>query len=327
MVAPALAAGRTSQACWRRCLPTFWPMPCATHSLLPQWPLCPPPAHPHLQPASLSGRASGCTAAWWRGSGASSLGGRSPPRRVSRRGGGGGPLLAKDADGQCLCPCCWPCMVLHPPSHTYKRALPLPPHQQTVPACDRMCAGAGMDELLASVKKILDIYVANGYALKASLIPGSTGGGSGRASLSPVDGSGAAAAGSSFTVKLEGPANLWSLQVCRGAAFCRCSAWRSSAPCRCPAPSRPPAHAHTPAASLSTGAGGPPVKRVQPARCGDGGGVPAGQRSQQHLPPVVERHRGDAAVDGGLRGRLGWAQLQLPACSPDRVHLHSSALI
>ncbi|KAI7836094.1 hypothetical protein COHA_010022 [Chlorella ohadii] len=76
--------------------------------------------------------------------------------------------------------------------------------------------GASMEELLAGVQQILDIYVANGYALKASVTPGSSGGGggSGRPTLSPVDGTSAAAgAGSSFTVKLEGPANLWSLQA------------------------------------------------------------------------------------------------------------------
>ncbi len=72
-----------------------------------------------------------------------------------------------------------------------------------------------MEDLLAGVQQILDIYVANGYALKASVTPGSSGGGgAGRPTLSPVDGTSAAAgAGSSFTVKLEGPANLWSLQV------------------------------------------------------------------------------------------------------------------
>lgn len=71
-----------------------------------------------------------------------------------------------------------------------------------------------MEELLAGVQQILDIYVANGYALKATITPGSSGGGgSGRPTLSPVDGTSAASAGSSFTVKLEGPANLWSLQV------------------------------------------------------------------------------------------------------------------
>lgn len=70
-----------------------------------------------------------------------------------------------------------------------------------------------MEELLAGVQQILDIYVANGYALKASITPGGSGG-SGRPTLSPVEGASAASAGSGFTVKLEGPANLWSLQVC-----------------------------------------------------------------------------------------------------------------
>lgn len=83
-----------------------------------------------------------------------------------------------------------------------------------------------MEELLTGVQQILDVYVANGYALKATITPGSSGGGgSGRPTLSPVDGTSAASAGSSFAVKLEGPANLWSLQVRMGG---------STAGCKCP---------------------------------------------------------------------------------------------
>lgn len=73
-------------------------------------------------------------------------------------------------------------------------------------------AGASDAQLLAGVQRLLDIYVDRGYALKASLAPGSSGGGGGRATLSPL-GAGAAAAAVDFEVKLEGPANLWSLQV------------------------------------------------------------------------------------------------------------------
>lgn len=46
------------------------------------------------------------------------------------------------------------------------------------------------------VQAVLDIFAARGYALKTSVLPG--GGGSGRLT---------------FTVRQEGPANLWSLQV------------------------------------------------------------------------------------------------------------------
>ena len=63
-------------------------------------------------------------------------------------------------------------------------------------------AGATNSELLEGVQRLLDVYVANGYALKSSLqvTPGSDAAGSGLAGPT------------SFTVRLEGPANLWSLQ-------------------------------------------------------------------------------------------------------------------
>lgn len=64
-------------------------------------------------------------------------------------------------------------------------------------------AGAPTSELLAGVQRILDIYVEEGYCLKATLTPG---GGTGGATV----GTGG---GATFTVKLDGPANLWSLQV------------------------------------------------------------------------------------------------------------------
>lgn len=67
--------------------------------------------------------------------------------------------------------------------------------------CPTVDAGAPVDELLDGVRQILAIYESKGYALKATLTPGNTNG-----------------SGATFTVKLEGPANLWSLQVGLGAA-------------------------------------------------------------------------------------------------------------
>lgn len=75
-------------------------------------------------------------------------------------------------------------------------------------------AGAPVAELLAGVQRLLDIYQDKGYALKATLIPG--GSSSHKATLTPVGssaGSSAGGLGSSFEVRLEGPANLWSLQA------------------------------------------------------------------------------------------------------------------
>lgn len=59
-------------------------------------------------------------------------------------------------------------------------------------------AGASSQELLAGVQRLLDIFVAKGFALKATLTPHTSSGGGG---------------GGGFTVRLDGPANLWSLQV------------------------------------------------------------------------------------------------------------------
>lgn len=72
----------------------------------------------------------------------------------------------------------------HPPSH-----LPIHPPPTAH-------AGAPDAELLAGVQRLCDIYVERGYALKATLVPGGRGG-----------------AAPAFEVKLEGPANLWSLQA------------------------------------------------------------------------------------------------------------------
>ncbi|EFN55426.1 hypothetical protein CHLNCDRAFT_134590 [Chlorella variabilis] len=61
------------------------------------------------------------------------------------------------------------------------------------------CApGASSQELLAGVQRLLDIFVAKGFALKATLTPHTSSGGGG---------------GGGFTVRLDGPANLWSLQA------------------------------------------------------------------------------------------------------------------
>ena len=61
-------------------------------------------------------------------------------------------------------------------------------------------AGAPPEALLAGVQQVLDIFMSQGYALKATLTPGSSS-------------SSSSEAGSlSFTVRLEGPANLWGLQ-------------------------------------------------------------------------------------------------------------------
>ncbi len=51
-----------------------------------------------------------------------------------------------------------------------------------------------MDTLLAGVQQLLDVFMAKGYALKATLTPDPG---------SP----------NSFTVRLQGPASLWSQQV------------------------------------------------------------------------------------------------------------------
>lgn len=72
--------------------------------------------------------------------------------------------------------------------------------------------GAPTADLLAGVQQILDIYAAQGYALKATVAPGDGGAPGGKPTLSPVGGGGGSG-GEAFTVKLEGPANLWSLQV------------------------------------------------------------------------------------------------------------------
>ncbi len=73
--------------------------------------------------------------------------------------------------------------------------LPGPP-VLTNPA--QLCAGCSFEELLAGVRRVLDIFVEQGFAINAAVsdvVPASSGG------------------GGSFRVKLEGPANLWALQV------------------------------------------------------------------------------------------------------------------
>ena len=52
------------------------------------------------------------------------------------------------------------------------------------------------------MQQVLDVFMAQGYALKATLTPGS----------SDTGGSGSSGGSLSFTVRLEGPANLWGLQ-------------------------------------------------------------------------------------------------------------------
>ena len=66
-------------------------------------------------------------------------------------------------------------------------------------------AGATNSELLKGVQQLLDVFVANGFALKSSLqvTAGSDAAGDGPAAAGPT----------TFTVRLEGPANLWSLQA------------------------------------------------------------------------------------------------------------------
>lgn len=59
-----------------------------------------------------------------------------------------------------------------------------------------------MDTALAGVQQLLDIYVDRGYALKATLTPAAT-----------PNGSGGGPAQGAFEVRLEGAANLWSLQA------------------------------------------------------------------------------------------------------------------
>lgn len=61
------------------------------------------------------------------------------------------------------------------------------------------CApGASSKEVLAGVESLLGVFNAQGYALKASLTPGP---------------SSSSVGGTTFAVRLEGPANLWSLQA------------------------------------------------------------------------------------------------------------------
>lgn len=54
-------------------------------------------------------------------------------------------------------------------------------------------AGASTAQLLDGVQQLLDLFLAKGFALKGLLTPGP--------------------GADAFTVRLEGPANLWSLQV------------------------------------------------------------------------------------------------------------------
>lgn len=65
-------------------------------------------------------------------------------------------------------------------------------------------AGAPAEELLSGVQAVLDIFSDRGFALKTSVVP----------SGSSSDGRLA------FTVRQEGPANLWSLQVRCLAGLC-----------------------------------------------------------------------------------------------------------
>lgn len=91
--------------------------------------------------------------------------------------------------------------VLSPSSHSLLllgRAggsqLQQPPTNQ--PPAPLSAAGAPLGQVLAGVQQLLDIYTDRGYALKATLTPGASGGGA-----------------AEFTVRSEGSANLWSLQA------------------------------------------------------------------------------------------------------------------
>ena len=75
-------------------------------------------------------------------------------------------------------------------------AAPLPAAPE--PAVAYPAAGCSFDELLGGVQQVLDIFVARGFAINATLSD-ATPSASGR--------------GGSFRVKLEGPANLYALQV------------------------------------------------------------------------------------------------------------------
>lgn len=62
-------------------------------------------------------------------------------------------------------------------------------------------AGCSFEQLLAGVQAVLDVFIERGFAIRATV------------SNAVPDASGQ---GGTFRVRLEGPANLWGLQVGAG---------------------------------------------------------------------------------------------------------------